>query len=192
MTADVAAMRVALRLNSLPSEVRAARSRALPGGIPLLLAIAAEEKDAVDQGVVLLDRAADVLVASARFFVEQVLLASDSSSYRVLGAAPDAPAADLRRNIALYLKYLHPDRDPGSDRAALMLRVTRAWEDVKTPERRAAYDRELRERHAPDDPAPAGDRRRSRSSGGRGASARSAARDRAAPGLLSRLVRSLL
>ena len=87
MTVDVTAMRIAMRLNSLPSEIRAARGRPLPAGIPMLLAIAAGERDAIEKGAALLDRAEEQLVAGARFFVEQVLLAPDSSSYRVLGVA---------------------------------------------------------------------------------------------------------
>lgn len=198
MTSDMTAMRVAIRLNSLPSEIRAARNRPIPAGIPLLLAIAAGERDAIDKGVALLDRAEEQLVASARFFVEQILLAPESSSYRVLGVAPDAPAADLRRNVALYLKYLHPDRDLSGDRTALALRVTGAWEDLKTPDRRAAYDRVLIERDARAERLAALDKpTRTRSSGNRGSSRNAGARSArdGAPGgygLLSRLVRSLL
>lgn len=197
MTVDVTAMRIAMRLNSLPSEIRAARGRPLPAGIPLLLAIAAGERDAIDKGAALLDRAEEQLVAGARFFVEQVLLAPDSSSYRVLGVLPDAPAADLRRNVALYLKYLHPDRDLSGDRTALALRVTGAWEDLKTPDRRAAYDRVMAERDARAERLDALDKPRTRSSGGRGSSRganvqRSRGEMPAGHGLFSRLVRSLL
>ena len=191
-------MRIAIRLNSLPSEIRAARGRPLPAGIPLLLAIAAGERNAIETGAALLDRAEDQLVASARFFVEQILLAPESSSYRVLGVARDAPAADLRRHVALYLKYLHPDRDLSGDRTALALRVTGAWEDLKTPDRRAAYDRVLIERDARAERLAALEKpARARSSGNRGSSRKTVARNTrdVAPvgdGLFSRLVRSLL
>ena len=198
MTSDITAMRIAIRLNSLPSEIRTARRRPLPPGIPLLLAIAAGERDAIETGVTLLDRAEEHLVASARFFVEQILLAPDSSSYRVLGVASDAPAADLRRHVALYLKYLHPDRDLSGDRTALALRVTGAWENLKTPDRRAAYDRVLIERDARTERLAMLEKPvRAHSSSHRNTSRKTAARNsrRAAPagdGLFSRLVRSLL
>lgn len=193
---DVTAMRIAIRLNSLPSELRAARVRPLPGGITLLLAIAAGEEDALAEGARLLDRSKDTLIASARFFVEQVLLAPDSSSYRMLGVETDAPTADLRRHIALVLKYLHPDRDPDGDRAALALRVTGAWENLKTPDRRAAYDRLLGERDAQrQHNDKTGKPSRERATGHRG-SRRSAGRHTRDPaagrGFLSRLVRAFL
>lgn len=198
MTSDVTAMRIAIRLNSLPSEIRAARGRPLPAGIPFLLAIAAGEREAIETGAALLDRAEEQLVASARFFVEQILLVSESSSYRVLGVASDAPAADMRRNVALYLKYLHPDRDLSGDRTALALRVTSAWEDLKTPDRRAAYDRAMIERNARAERLAALDQpARTRAPGKRGSSRKAIARSQrglaaAGDGLFSRLVRSLL
>ena len=192
---DVTAMRIAIRLNSLPSELRAARTRALPGGITLLLAIAAGEEDALAEGAALLDRSKDTLIASARFFVEQVLLAPDSSSYRMLGVETDAPASELRRHIGLVLKYLHPDRDPDGDRAALALRVTGAWENLKTPDRRAAYDRLMGERDAQSQHRDGAVPTRERSAGHR-ASRRSAGRNARDPaagrGFLSRLVRAFL
>ena len=62
-------------------------------------------------------------------------------SYRVLGAARGAGAAELRSNMALLMRWLHPDVNANGARLMLAARVTRAWETVKTPDRRAAYDR---------------------------------------------------
>ena len=42
--------------------------------------------------------------------------------------------------MALLLRGLHPDTVRSSKRMALIERVTLAWEDLKTPERRSAYD----------------------------------------------------
>jgi curved DNA-binding protein CbpA len=78
---------------------------------------------------------------AAEFFIVQILLAPDADSYRVLGATPDASAGDLRRNVALLLRWLHPDVDPKGERSMFATRVTRAWNDLKTPDRRAAYNR---------------------------------------------------
>src|SRR5262249_38591623 len=44
------------------------------------------------------------------------------------------------RNVALLLKWLHPDVDPRGERSVFIGKVTAAWNDLKTPERRAAYD----------------------------------------------------
>ena len=78
---------------------------------------------------------------AAAFFLEQVLLHADADSYRVLGATREASYAELRRNMTLLLQWLHPDLDRREARSVFAARVTRAWNDLKTPERRAAYDR---------------------------------------------------
>ena len=43
--------------------------------------------------------------------------------------------------MALLLRWLHPDLDRHGERSVFAARVTRAWNDLKTQERRAAYDR---------------------------------------------------
>src|SRR5262249_93276 len=64
-----------------------------------------------------------------------------ADSYRVLGATSEASYSELRRNMTLLLQWLHPDVDRGDGRSVFAARVTRAWNDLKTPERRAPYDR---------------------------------------------------
>jgi len=85
-------------------------------------------------------RSGDVLHEAAAFFIEQILLYPEADNYRVLGATPDAAAAELRRNMAWLMAWLHPDRAPKTERSVLVARVTRAWNDLKTADRRAAYD----------------------------------------------------
>ncbi len=140
---DKMALRVAIDLLHVPSQVRLVRSEPLPRGVPVLLRIAAgddtAEREAADQTV----RPRDVVRRAAAFFIEQILFAPDTDSYRVLGSAPQASAVELRGNAALLLKWLHPDRDPQGERSIFVSRVTEAWNNLKTPERRAAYD-ELR------------------------------------------------
>jgi hypothetical protein len=50
------------------------------------------------------------------------------------------PAVELRRNMALLIKWLHPDMDRPGDQSMFVHRVTMAWDDLKTADRRAAYD----------------------------------------------------
>ncbi len=54
---------------------------------------------------------------AATFFIEQILFAPNADSYRVLGASTSASAGELRRNVALLLRWLHPDLDPRSERS---------------------------------------------------------------------------
>ena len=79
---------------------------------------------------------------AAAFFIEQILLAPGADSYRVLGGNAQASNSDLRRNMALLLRWLHPDMEHNGtgDRSVFAARITLAWEDLKTAERRAAYD----------------------------------------------------
>jgi hypothetical protein len=143
MMSDKMALRVAIDLLHVPSQVRLVRSEPLPRDVAVLLRIAAgddaAEREAADATV----RSRDVVRRAAAFFIEQILFAPDTDSYRVLGSAPQANASELRGNAALLLKWLHPDRDPHGERSIFVSRVTEAWNNLKTPQRRAAYD-ELR------------------------------------------------
>ena len=56
---------------------------------------------------------------AAGFFVEQILLFPGADSYRVLGASPEATNRELRRNMSLLLRWLHPDLDPRGERSDL-------------------------------------------------------------------------
>jgi hypothetical protein len=42
--------------------------------------------------------------------------------------------------MALLLRWLHPDIDRNGERSIFATRVTKAWEEVKTPARRAKHD----------------------------------------------------
>jgi hypothetical protein len=144
MMSDKVAVRLAIDLLHVPSQVRLARSEPLPRGVTLLLRIAAGDHDAEREAAGLTGRSHDVVRRAATFFIEQILFAPEADSYRVLGAAPQANAAELRGNAALLLKWLHPDRDPHGERSIFVSRVTQAWNDLKTPDRRAAYDEQRR------------------------------------------------
>lgn len=137
---EASALRIAIELVHVPSRARLIKSAALPEGMGLLLSIAADDERAVLDGVEATGRTREVIKGAASFFVEQVLMASDADSYRTLGARDAATNAELRRNMALLLKALHPDLSQNKDRSIFTGRVTRAWEDLKTQDRRDAYD----------------------------------------------------
>ena len=144
-----AAVKIAVDLMQLPAQTRNLRSKPLPDDVAVLLQIASGDEE-VTRGVAeRVARTTEVVREAAEFYVIQILLAPDADSYRVLGAKPEADAGELRRNMALLLRWLHPDLDPKGERSIFASRVTRAWNDVKTPERRAAYNA----RQAPRKPA---------------------------------------
>jgi DnaJ domain len=134
------ALKVAIDLLHVPSRVRQMRVDPLPSQMLTVLRIAAGDAEAIESAAAALDRPRRVIEDAASFFIEQVLFSADADSYRVLGADATATIADLRRNMALLLRWVHPDLDRSGARASFATRVSQAWDDLKTPERRQAYD----------------------------------------------------
>ena len=140
----IEALRVALDLLHVPSRVKKARTQPLPRGIDLLLRIAAGDQQAIATSAQLTDRTPEIIRDAAVFFIEQILLSPQSDSYRVLGATADTTSTELRRNMALLVTFFHPDLKSAGPPSVFVNRVTMAWDDVKTPELRDAYDRQQR------------------------------------------------
>jgi hypothetical protein len=140
--AETTALKLAIDLLHVPSRVRPMRSAALPRDVLILLEIAAGDPGAAQRASDASGRTQDVVRDAAAFFIEQILLAPGADSYRVLGGNAETSGGDLRRNMALLLRWLHPDMEHKGtgDRSVFASRITLAWEDLKTPERRAAYD----------------------------------------------------
>jgi hypothetical protein len=143
MRLDGQAMQVAIDLVHFPGRVRYVRSAPLPEGIDVVLGIAARDPDTLEHALVATGRTRENLERAAGFFIEQVLLDPDADSYRVLGATIEAPPTLLRRNMALLLRYLHPDVEVEGNRSMFAARVTAAWDNLKTADRRVAYDANL-------------------------------------------------
>src|SRR5262249_2770756 len=138
------ALEAALYLMQSPSQVKLIRSCPLPDGVNMLLRIAANDTGTIQQATDWLGRPPETIRQAATFFIEQILFSPEADSYRILGLTRDATSVDLRRNMALLLRWLHPDLDPRGERSVFAGRVTRAWNDVKTQERREGYDRSSR------------------------------------------------
>jgi hypothetical protein len=136
------ALKLAIDLLHVPSRVRPLRSATLPRDVLTLLEIAAGDAEATRQASQASGRTPEVVRNAAAFFIEQILLAPGADSYRVLGGTAHTSSSDLRRNMALLLRWLHPDMEHQGtgDRSVFASRITLAWEDLKTAERRAAYD----------------------------------------------------
>lgn len=139
---DRAALSLALELLYVPWRVRLVREQPLPEGVPLLLRVAAGDAASEETAARAAGRPPEVVRQAATFFIEQVLLAPDADSYRVLGAGPSATAGELRTNMALLMKWLHPDTAHDGEQSVFAQRIATAWNNLKTPDRRAAYDSE--------------------------------------------------
>lgn len=137
------ALRAAIDLYLMPSRVRAMQAAPLPKGVERLLAIAAGEAEALAAAVRESGRSDVEVREAAGFFIEHVLLSSEANSYRLLGSERRASSNDLRRNMVLLMRWLHPDKQTERIRTSVVQRVTKAWEDLKSPERREKYDAAL-------------------------------------------------
>lgn len=160
-------MHLALELLHAPWRVRQARELPLPEGVPVLLSVAAGDAESVEAAAAASARSREAVRQAASFFIEQVLLVPEADSYRVLGATPAATSGELRRNMAMLMRWLHPDVARHGDQSVFAGRIAAAWNILKTPERRAAYDSELHSARLARDRRLADARRRHRRSGPR-------------------------
>jgi hypothetical protein len=136
----LSAVKVAVDLLHVPSQVRRMRGEPPPEDVSTLLHIAAGDEGALSEAAARTGRQPDLIRAAAAFYIEQILLRPNADSYQTLGGKRSFTTSELRRNMALLLRWLHPDKDPRGQRSIFAGRVTAAWEDLKTPERRATYD----------------------------------------------------
>ncbi len=141
------ALATALGMLNCPPVTRRASRSPLPKGVTFLLEVAAGEDEALREATALTGRSEATLRKAAGFFIEQVLLSQGADHYRVLGGSRETSDANLRRHMALIMRWLHPDVVSGGgsatdyfDRRLYAERVTGAWEGIKTKERRAVYD----------------------------------------------------
>jgi molecular chaperone DnaJ len=63
-----------------------------------------------------------------------------SDHYATLGVGRDASTEEIKRAYRKLARTLHPDVNPASDAAERFKEVSRAYEVLSSPERRAAYD----------------------------------------------------
>jgi hypothetical protein len=134
------AVELAVGLLRLPSRARALRDAPLPRDVDALLNIVAGEGRTRTDAARLTGLTEGKVGDAASFYIEQILLHPDADSYRALGASAEATNDQLRRNMALLLKWLHPDHEANGERTIYVGRVTNAWNNIKTAERRRAYD----------------------------------------------------
>ncbi len=130
-----------------PARIVEMRDRPLPDDIARVIRLAAGENQALERAQEGTGESAETLIEASIFFLQQILFAPGADSYRVLGAASNVEQGRLRENYRWLMKWLHPDRNQDGWEAVYADRVNIAWQDLKTPDRRADYD--LRNELAP-------------------------------------------
>jgi len=85
---------------------------------------------------------------AAQFFIEQVLLAHNATHYRMLGVAPAASAEEIKEHHRLLMRLFHPDRQTKPDERtnSLATRINQAYNVLRSPDQRAAYDQSLKDK----------------------------------------------
>ena len=141
MTSPPKALDLAIDIYQAPSRVHGLRAHRLPEDVALLLRLVAGDAEAMQDAIAISGRSQQTVRGAAEFFIVQVMFAANSDSYRLLGAHRNASAHELRRNMALLSRWLHPDARRDAVHSLLSLRVTEAWDNIKTPERRVVYDK---------------------------------------------------
>ena len=120
-----------------------------------MLEVAVGDAQAIGEAVRLTGRPEAELQRAAGFFIEQVLLTSTADSYRLLGANREATSAELRRHMALIMRWLHPDLVSGNaigkdlNRSLYTKRVSKAWEFIKAHKRPEVGDGSEKGRSTP-------------------------------------------
>jgi hypothetical protein len=134
------ALRTAIDLAFSPVLATLAARQPLPPGMITVLRIAGGCATTLEQAVATTGEPPEKILQAARLFLETVLFTAAADSYRILGADRSATQAELRDHMRWLMKWLHPDREQSEWESSLALRVSSAWDHVKTAERRQRYD----------------------------------------------------
>jgi curved DNA-binding protein CbpA len=88
----------------------------------------------------------DELLQAAISLIRQVLFSGADDHYHVLGIEQDASLEEIKKRYRLLIRLFHPDRNPeGSESTRLYApRLNEAYNILKKPARRRAYDEQLR------------------------------------------------
>ena len=136
------AVLLALELTRQPSLAAAIRRRPLPRrGMLELIRIAGGCAKTCCEPARLTRKSPELIKQAAELYLQQALFGPEADSYRVLGVSADAPQKLLREHMLWLMRWLHPDHNHGDWETIFAARVLEAWDNVKSPERRARYDR---------------------------------------------------
>ena len=134
------ALEQALAYHRAPGRLSVAHGRPLPEGVITLLRLAGADQAMAAQCAEASGESQPEVVAAAVFFIQQVMFANGSDSYRVLGVNPNAPDARIKEHYRWLVRWLHPDRNTDDWDSVYADRVNAAWQTLRLPERRRQYD----------------------------------------------------
>lgn len=135
-----ATLQLALALLSMPSQRRLLRRWPLPEDTLLLARVAAGSSEALEVATRATGEAPERLQEAARFYLEEVMFFEGADAYRVLGLNPGAETVLIKQHYRQLQRWLHPDRAGQDATSGLAARVNWAWDQLRSVERRRAYD----------------------------------------------------
>jgi hypothetical protein len=142
MMARPVALHLALDLAAMPMLAGVIQREPLPEGMLDVIKVAAGCPQTLARAARLTGERDEVVRDAAIVYLQTALFAPSADSYRVLGVSRNAPRDEMRRHLGWLMKWLHPDREASGWESNLAARVLGAWDEVKTAERRARYDRQ--------------------------------------------------
>lgn len=136
----VEALELMLALHRAPRLGSRLGARALPEDVLDVIRIAAGDERMTGDAEAATGLAAAQLREAAWLYLTHALFCDGADSYRTLGVNAQADARRIKEHHRWLIHWLHPDRGRGGDWSVFADSVNRAWNDLRTPERRQAYD----------------------------------------------------
>lgn len=133
------ALAVALALLRTPSMRTSLRQRSLPEDVGELIELAAGEPGRVAMAAGGTGETPEQVLEAARFYVREVLLFAGADAYRVLGVTRGASPEQIKLHHRRLQHWLHPDRRGNDWESIFATRINAAWNDLRSPERRALH-----------------------------------------------------
>lgn len=137
---DRSALEVALALLRMPSMRASLQQRPLPGEVSEVIELAAGSPHRLARAAARMGEPPGDVLEAARFYIREVLLCADADAYRVLGVPRDAAPAQIKAHHRALQHWLHPDRRGDDWESIYATHINTAWGELRTPDRRAAYD----------------------------------------------------
>lgn len=137
------ALEQALALLRTPLLRQSFSARPLPDDTGQLVQMASGSSALVAEAAQRTGETESTVLEAARFYLQEVMFFQAADAYRVLGVARNADYQQIKSNYRLLQRWLHPDRDDGDGMSVHAARVNQAWAELRSPERRSAYDARL-------------------------------------------------
>ena len=124
------ALDLALDLARMPTLANAMRAGPLPPDTLVVIRIAAGCSRTSGEAVKATGLKSSTIREACLLYLQEILLASNSDSHRVLGVQPGASRNVMREHMRWLLKWLHPDGNQNDWESVFAERVIKAWREV--------------------------------------------------------------